>query len=85
MINYPSRRRKMKPWFKANSMMQWIERNRNKTFANLLSLPWNSEISVAVHLAQPGLTAGRQANEILVNFEIFKIHCTAKPSTFHFA
>jgi len=61
MINYPSRRRKMKPLFKANSMMQWIERNRNKIFINLPSLPWKSEISGAVHLAQQGLTAGRQA------------------------
>jgi len=42
------------------------------------------EISGAVHQAQPGLTAGRQADEIQVNFEIFKIHCTAKPSAFHF-
>jgi len=40
--DYPSRRRKMKPWFKANSMMQWIERNRNKIFVNLPSLPWKS-------------------------------------------
>jgi len=59
--NYPSRRRTMKPRFKANSMMQWIERNQNKKFVNLPSLPWKSEISRAVHLAQPGLTAGRQA------------------------
>jgi len=82
MINYPSRR-KMKPPFKANSMMQWVECNRNKTFVNLPSLPYKSEISGAVHLAQPGLTAGRQADEIRVNFKVFKIHCTAKPSTFH--
>jgi len=61
MINYPSRRRKMKPWFKANSMMQWTERNQNKTFVNLPSLRWKSEISEAIHLVQPGLTAGRQA------------------------
>jgi len=65
-------------------MMQWIERNRNKTFVNLPSLTWKSEISGAIHLAQPGLTAGRQADEIQVNFENFKIHCTAKLSTFRF-
>jgi len=53
MINYPSRRRKMKPQFKANSMMQWVE--------CVPSLLWKSEISGAVHLVQPGLTAGRQA------------------------
>jgi len=74
----------MKPRFKANSMIQWVECNRNKTFVNLPSLPWKCEISGAVHLAQPGLTAGRQADEIWVNFDIFKIHCTAKPSTFRF-
>jgi len=51
MINYPSRRRKMKPQFKATSMMQWVECNRNKTFVNLPSLPWKSEISGAVQLA----------------------------------
>jgi len=84
MINYPSRKRKMKPQFKANSMMQWVECNRNKTFVNLPSLPLNSEISGAVHLAQLGLTTGRQADEIWMNFKFFKIHCTAKPSTFHF-
>jgi len=78
MINYPSRRRKMKSRFKANSMMQWIER---KTFVDLLSLPWKSG---AVHLGQPGLTAGRQADEIQVNFDFLKIHCIAKPSTFRF-
>ena len=40
-------------------------------------LPLLCEISGALHLAQPGLTAGRQAgrlaDEIQVNFEIFKI------------
>ena len=30
------------------------------------------EISGALHLAKPGLTAGWQADEIQVNFEIFK-------------
>jgi len=74
----------MKPRFKANSMMQWVECNRNKTFVNLLSLPWKSEISGAVHQVQPGLTAERQVDEIRVNFENFKIHCAAKPSVFHF-
>jgi len=53
----------------SNSMMQWIERNWNKAFVNLPSLPWKSEISEAVHLAQPGL---RQTDEIQVNFEILK-------------
>jgi len=71
----------MKPQFKANSMMQ---RSWNKTFVNLPSLPWKSEISGAVHLAQLGPTAGRQVDEIQVNFEILKIHRTVKPSTVRF-
>ena len=55
---------------KANSMMQWTERNRNNRFANLPSLPWLSEISGAVHLAQSGLTAGSQVDEIQVNLKL---------------
>ena len=48
-----------------------------------------------VHIAEPGLTAGRQAgrqadgrkmaDEIQVNLEIFKNHYTLKDSTFCFA
>jgi len=41
-----------------------------------------------MELAQPGLTAGRQAGrqagEIQVNFEIFKTHSTLRDLTFHF-
>jgi len=61
-----------------------IECNWNKTFVNLPSLTWKPEISGAVHLAQPALIAGRKVDEIQVNFEIFKIHCTVKPLTFRF-
>ena len=32
----------------------------------------------------PGLTAGRQADEIQVNFEIFKVGCRSKYSTCRF-
>ena len=64
----------------ANSMVQWTKHNRNR---NLPSLPWFSEISGAVHLVLPGLAAGRQADEIQVNFKILKIHCTSKQLTFH--
>ena len=46
---------------KANSIVQWTERNRSNRFVNPPSLPWLCEISGAIHLAQPGLTAGRQA------------------------
>ena len=42
-------------------MAQWINRLRNNIFVNLPPLPLLREISGALHLAQPGLTAGRQA------------------------
>ena len=42
-------------------MAQWVNRLRNNIFVNLPSLPLSCEISGALHLAQPGLTAGRQA------------------------
>ena len=40
-----------------------------------------------VHVVEPGLMAGRQvqvADEIHVNLEFFKNHCTSKDSTFCF-
>ena len=42
-------------------MAQWVNRLRNKIFVNPPPLPLLCEISGALHLAQPGLTAGRQA------------------------
>ena len=42
-------------------MAQRVNRLRNKIFVNLPPLPLLCEISGALHLAQPGLTAGRQA------------------------
>ena len=42
-------------------MAQWVSRLRNNIFVNLLPLPLSSKISGALHLAQPGLTAGWQA------------------------
>ena len=70
-------------------MAQWVNRLRNNIFVNLLPLPLLCEISEALHLAQPGLTAGRQvagrlADEIQVNFEIFRTNCTSIHSTFLF-
>ena len=53
-------------------------------FVNPPPLPLLCEISGALHLAQPGLTAGRLADEIQVNFEIFKIGCKSKYSTCRF-
>ena len=69
-------------------MAQWINHLQNNIFVNPPPLPLLCEISGALHLAQPGLTAGRQAgwqaDEIQVNFEIFKTNCTLKHSTFRF-
>ena len=69
-------------------MAQWVNRLRNNIFVNPLPVPLSCEISGALHLAQPGLMAGWQAgwqaDEIQVNFEIFKIGCRVKYSSFHF-
>ena len=73
-------------------MAQWVNRLRNNIFVNPPPLPLSCEISGALHLAQPGLTAGwlagwqagRLADEIQVDFEIFKIGCRLKYSSFHF-
>ena len=70
-------------------MAQWVNRLRNNIFVNPVPLPLLCEISGALHLAQPGLTAGllagwlagRLADEIQVNFEIFKVGCRSKYST----
>ena len=42
-------------------MAQWVNRLRNNIFVNPPPLPLSCEISRALHLAQLGLTAGRQA------------------------
>ena len=42
-------------------MAQWVNRLRNNIFVNPPTLPLLCEISGALHLAQPGLTAGWQA------------------------
>ena len=69
-------------------MAQWVNRLRNNVFVNPPPLPLSCEISGALHLAEPGLTAGwqagRLADEIRVDFEIFKIGCRLKYSSFHF-
>ena len=63
-------------------MAQWVNRLQNKIFINPPPLPLLCEISGALHLVQPGLTAGWQAgwlaDEIQVNFEIFKVGCRSK-------
>ena len=69
-------------------MAQWVNRLQNNLFVNPLPLPLSCEISGALHLMQPGLTAGWlaawQADEIQVDFEIFKIGCRLKYSSFRF-
>ena len=70
-------------------MAQWVNCLRNNIFVNPLPLPLSCEISGALHLVQPGLTqagwlAGWQADEIQVNFKIFKIGCRLKYSSFRF-
>ena len=42
-------------------MVQWVNHLRNNIFVNPPPLPLLCEISGALHLVQPGLTAGWQA------------------------
>ena len=42
-------------------MAQWVNRLRNNIFIDPLPLPLLCESSGALHLVQPGLTAGWQA------------------------
>ena len=65
-------------------MAQWVNHLRNNIFVNLPPLPLLYEIYGAPHLAQPSLTAGRLADEIQVNFEIFKVGCRSKYLTCRF-
>ena len=69
-------------------MAQWIDRLWSNIFVNPPPLPLSCEISEALHLVQPGLTAGwqagRLADEIQVNFENFKIGCRPNHSSFCF-
>ena len=69
-------------------MAQWVNHLRNNIFVNPPPLPLLCEISRALHLAQPSLTAGwqagRLADEIQVNFKIFELVCRLKYSTCRF-
>ena len=65
-------------------MAQWVNHLRNNIFVNPLPLPLSCEISGTLHLAQLGLTAGWLADEIQMNFEIFKIGCKLKYLSFRF-
>ena len=46
---------------KGIAMAQWVNRLRNNIFVNPAPLPLSCEIYGALHLAQLGLMAGRQA------------------------
>ena len=59
-------------------MALWVYRLWNNIFVNPPPLPLLCEIFVALHLAQPGLTAGWLADKIQVNFKIFKVGCRSK-------
>ena len=69
-------------------MAQWVNHLWNNIFVNPPPLLLSCEISGSLHLAQLGLTAGwlagRLADEIQVDFEIFKIGCKLKYSNFCF-
>ena len=65
-------------------MAQWVSRLRNNIFVDPPPLLLSCEISGALHLVQPGFMAGRLADEIQVNFKIFKIGCRLKYSSFRF-
>ena len=73
---------------KGIAMAQWVNRLQNNIFVIPPPLPLSCEISGALHLAQPGLTAGwlagRQADKIQADFEIFKIRCRLKYLSFRF-
>ena len=68
-------------------MAQWVNRLRNNIFVNAPPLPLLCEISGALHLAQPGLMAGRLAGwqagwlagrRNTGEFRIFKVDCRSK-------
>ena len=45
-------------------MAQWVNRLQNNIFVNPVPLPLLCDVSGAVDLAQPGLTAGWQAGRL---------------------
>ena len=67
---------------KGIAMAQWVNHLLNNIFVNPPPLPLLCEISGALHLVQPGLMTGWQADKIQVNFENYKIGCRLKYSSF---
>ena len=69
-------------------MAQWTNVNRNNRFINLPPLPWMSEVSGTIHLALPGLMAGKQAGWLTCGLnpmsnEILKVDFRSTYSSFH--
>ena len=54
---------------------KWTNLLRNNGFVNPTPFPMLCEKSGAVHLAEPGLTAGRQADENAGELNILKTRC----------
>ena len=66
-------------------MAQWVNRLRNKIFVNAPPLPLLCEISGALRLAQPGLTAGWLSGwQAVRRNTIFKVGYRSKYSTCRF-
>ena len=70
-------------------MAQWVNRLWNNIFVNPPPLPLSCEISgsptssaTGSYGRQAGWLAGRLADEIQADFEIFKIGCRLKYSSF---
>ena len=68
-------------------MAQWVNCLRNNIFVNPLQLPLLCKITGALHLAQLGLTAGWLvgwlADEIQMNFKIYKVGCRSLVTSFN--
>ena len=56
-------------------MVQWTKFERIKKFVNPMQLHITCEKSGGLHLAEPGLTAGRQAEKIWVMLENLTVCC----------
>ena len=59
-------------------MVRWMNLQRIKKFVNLTQLYITCEKSGGLYLAEPGLMAGRQADEIWARLDILKACCRSK-------
>ena len=65
-------------------MAQWMNLQRMEKFVNGTQLYITCEKSGSLDLAESGLTAGWQADEIWARLEILKACCRSKNSIFRF-